>query len=78
MEYEFSPQLETAAVAKDRASSLVLGERTSPVKKVSALMEDVKSIGKTLINESLINENSGCLINENMMRYVRHVNRSKS
>lgn len=47
MEYEFSPQLETAAVAKDMSSLLVLVERISPVKKVSALMEVMKSIGKT-------------------------------
>lgn len=47
LKYEFSPQLEIEAVAKDRASSLVLAERTSPVKKVSVLTEDMTSIGKT-------------------------------
>lgn len=47
MEYEFSPHLETAAVAKDRASSLVLADRISPVEKVSALMEVMKIIRKT-------------------------------
>lgn len=40
--------METAAVAKDGVSSSVLAERTSPVKKVSALMQDIlKSIRKT-------------------------------